>query len=327
MCPPPSRVTLHVIPRALSAAPTPDVTSAEACSFNTLREFLLRLTYMGLDRLHQIVPCAGGTWRRPVHTGKLAAMIEFVRGFRPLLDPATQRRLMLSAVVAILVAGIEALGLVLVVPLVQVITQADTGVISPSAHWVAERLSEPSPLSVAAVLGAVVFGAFVLKAVAALLYLRWNVGFVLESEAGTAKRLLRAYLLAPYSFHLERNSADLQRAVHDDVRRIYEDGLIALIGGAADAVLIVAVGVVLLVVEPLAALGSLVYFSVVAIGYQRLIHGRARAAGQQIQGRVGDAYRVVQQSVGAVKEIQMRHREGVFVEELYQIKLAIARAA
>lgn len=232
---------------------------------------------------------------------------------------------MLSALGAVGTAAIEAVGLVLLVPLVQVITQADAGVIPPSAHWVADRMSNPTSMSVAAVLALVVLGAFVLKGVASLLYLRWNIGFVLESEAVMSRRLLGAYLRAPYPFHLRRNSSELQRTVHEDVRRVYQDAVVALIGGTADAVLIAAVAIVLLVVEPVVAVCAAAYFALVAVGYQRLIHGRARTAGLEIQDALGQSYRLVQQSLGAVKDIQIRHRESVFVEELYRVKQAAAR--
>jgi ABC-type multidrug transport system fused ATPase/permease subunit len=252
-------------------------------------------------------------------------MMQFVRCFSTLLDRSTKRRFLLSVLGAVATAAIEGIGLVLLVPLVQVITQADRGVIPASAHWVAERQSDPTPMSVAAVLAVVVLGAFILKGLTSLLYLRWNIGFVLESEAVMSRRLLSAYLRAPYPFHLRRNSAELQRTVHDDVRRVYQDAAVALVGGTADAVLIAAVAVVLLVVEPVVAVCAAVYFVAVAFGYQRLIHGRARTAGQEIQERVGDSYRLVQQSLGAVKDIRIRHREAVFVEELYQVKRSAAR--
>ena len=251
-------------------------------------------------------------------------MIEFTRRFRLLLDPSSKRRLVLSAVGAIVTAGIEAVGLVLLVPLVQVITQAESNTIPASAMWVADRLDDPTPLRVAATLGAVVFAAFLVKGVVSLLYLRWNLGFVMQSEAAMSRRLLRAYLGAPYRFHLQRNSAELQRTVHDDVRRVYHEAVVSFIGGAADAVLIAGVTIVLVVIEPVAALCSAGYFALVALGYQRLIHGRAKAAGLELQGRLADSYRVVQQGVGAVKDIQLRHRQAVFVEELYRVKLAAA---
>lgn len=252
-------------------------------------------------------------------------MIQFVRCFKTLLDRSSKRRLVLSILGAVATAAIEGIGLVLLVPLVQVITQADRGVIPASARWVAERQSHPTSMSVAAVLAVVVLGAFILKGLTSLIYLRWNIGFVLESEAILSRRLLSAYLRAPYPFHLRRNSAELQRTVHDDVRRVYQDAAVALVGGTADAVLIAAVAVVLLVVEPVVAVCAAVYFALVAVGYQRLIHGRARTAGQEIQARVGDSYRLVQQSLGAVKDIKIRHREAVFVEELYQVKRSAAR--
>lgn len=252
-------------------------------------------------------------------------MLEFVRRFRPLLDRPTKRRLVVASAGAVVVAGIEALGLVLLVPLVQVITQANTGKIPSSAQWVADLLDRPTPLSVAAVLGGVVFTVFVVKGIASLVYLRWSLRFILDAEVAMSRRLLSAYLYAPYPFHLERNSSELQRGVHDNVRRVYQDVVVAFVGGVADAILIASVAVVLFVIEPFVAACALVYFVLVGLGYQRLIHGRARAAGTEIVENISESYRVVQQSLGAIKDVQIRHSQEVFIDELDHIKRRSAR--
>ncbi|MGH9277650.1 MAG: ABC transporter ATP-binding protein [Acidimicrobiales bacterium] len=252
-------------------------------------------------------------------------MTEFARRIWPLLDRRTRRRLVASVFGAIGVAAIEAVGLLVMLPLVQTLTQAESGTIPSSAHWVSSRLTDPTPLAVAAVLAVIALGAFIVKGIASLLYLRWNIGVLLQNEAAMGRRLLQAYLRAPYRFHLGRNSAELQRTVHDDIRRVYQEALVAFVGGCADIVLIAVIAIVLLVVEPIVAVCAGIYFAVVSLGYQRLIHGRARAAGLEIQRQVGESYRLVQQSVAAAKEIKLRHSEAVFVEELFRIKKAVAR--
>lgn len=252
-------------------------------------------------------------------------MRRFASLLAPLLDRRIKRRLLLGAVAAVLVAAVEAVGLLLVVPLVQLLAESAASPRPKSVRWIAAWLPGRTPLGLASVLAAVVFAAFVVKGIASLAYLRWNMTVVLDAEATMSKRLLRAYLYSPYPFHLQRNSSVLQRAVHDDVRRVYEDALVAFVGGAADAVLIVAVGAVLLAVEPVTALVTGLYFLAVGIAYQRLVQGRVHVAAEEIQENVSTAYRIVQQSLGAIKEVQIRRSQEMFLNELDVVKRGTAR--
>lgn len=250
-------------------------------------------------------------------------MVEFVRAVRVLLDARMRRALALAALAAVGLAMLEATGLVLIVPLVQLLTSSTpqrTGL----AKWIGEQEPQASDLRVAALLAGAVFVAFVLKGVLSLLYLRWNLGVLLKAEAQASSRLLRVYLNAPYPFHLRRGSADLQKNVHDAIRRIYAESLLGLVGATADVVVMAAVSGVLLVIEPVAALGAAAYFGLVAVGYQRLIHRRASDAGNALIDQTGRSYQIVQQSVTAIKAVQVGHHQEHFAARLEASKDASA---
>lgn len=243
----------------------------------------------------------------------------FSRTVWPLLERPVRRRLALAVLAAGGLAVLEALALLLVLPVLQLLSNQGaprTGIV----RLVGERLPGASDLRIAAVLGTVAFVAFVVKGLASLLYLRWNLGTLLSAEAATSSRLLRAYLRAPYTFHLGRGSADLQKTVHDSVRRIFGDALVGMVGASADVVVMAAVAVVIFAVEPITAICAGVYFVLVAIGYQQLIHRRASEAGNALIDDTGRGYLIVQQSVTAVKTVKVGHHEEHFASELRATK-------
>lgn len=251
-------------------------------------------------------------------------MVEFAQAMRHLLDRRMRRGLVFALLAAVGLALLESFALVLIVPLVQLLSSSDpqrTGLI----EWSGELLPGASNLRIAAVLGAAAFTAFVAKGVLSLLYLRWNLGMLLRAEAEMSSRLLRVYLRAPYPFHLRRGSADLQKTVHDAVHRIYADSLVAVVGAGADVVVMSAVAIVLVVVEPLTAICAGGYFALVALGYQRLIHRRASEAGNAIITLRGHSYQTVQQGVTAIKAVQVGHHQDHFAEALRASKDASAR--
>src|SRR5947199_2133075 len=187
-------------------------------------------------------------------------MLTYIKTLRPLLRRSTKVRLVGVAAAAVGLAALEALGLVLILPLIQLIAGGATTTMPASAQWWSHLLGIDQPLRLAAVLGGLVFASFLGKGIAAVLYLRWNLGLVLSTEASMASQLLGTYLRMPYPLHLERNPAEMQRTVHESVRRVYSEALTAVLGGAADAVMIGGIALVLIVAEPGAALVAGIYF-------------------------------------------------------------------
>jgi len=242
-------------------------------------------------------------------------MLEFVQAVRLLLDTRIRRALKLAALAALGLAVLEAFALALIVPLVQLLSSS-TPTRSGIARWIGDRWPDTSDLRIAALLAGVAFATFVLKGALTLLYLRWTLGVLLRAEAEASSRLLRAYLRAPYPFHLQRGATDLQKTVHDAVHRIYAESLLGLVGATADLVVMAAVAIVVIVIEPVAAIGAAAYFVVVAVGYQRLIHRRASDAGNALIDEIGASYKIVQQSVTAIKAVQVGHHQDHFAAEL-----------
>lgn len=211
-------------------------------------------------------------------------------------------------------------------PLMESITAAASNKPAPSiGRYLSPALHDPTAASLAAFLGTAVFVLFVVKGILAVGVLRWNLGTVLNSEARMAERLLSAYLTAPWLFHLERNSAELQRTVQDSVRRVFEDGLVGVLGAFADLVILLAVTIVLIILEPTVAVFAILFFSSVGLGYQQLIHGRIRSAALATHDETMQAYVLVQQSLSASKEIALGGKADYFSTRLRDAKLRLSR--
>lgn len=251
-------------------------------------------------------------------------MRQFIHSMRAILDAGTKRRLLLTACGAVVLAVMDAVAIALVLPLVRAIDGIARETIPSTSRALAVRLDANSPEELAGILAAIVFVTFVLKGLLAVAYLRWNLGFLMRGEADLASSLLRVYLHAPYSYHLQHNSAELQRTIHLGVRQVYRETLVGLVGACADGVLIAAVGIVLLVLEPTTALAAIAYFTVVGVGYQRVIHHRAQTAGRELHEEGAHAFRVVQQSVSSTKELALTQRQNHFADELHRVERRMA---
>src|SRR5262249_37679115 len=67
-----------------------------------------------------------------------------------------------------------------------------------------------------------------------------------------------------------------------------------------------------------------VYFALVAAGYHWLIHKRTHRAASHIHGETQQAYKLVQQSIEAAREVQVTQTQDYFVDQLRTSKQAMA---
>jgi ABC-type multidrug transport system fused ATPase/permease subunit len=89
---------------------------------------------------------------------------------------------------------------------------------------------------------------------------------------------------------------------------------------ATEGAVIAGITLVLLVLQPLIAIGTGLYFLVVVLVYQRIINRRAHALGYEYQRLAAETYKAIQQSLGGVKEVQVANRQPFFVDRLAGFK-------
>jgi ABC-type multidrug transport system fused ATPase/permease subunit len=249
----------------------------------------------------------------------------FLARLWPLLPSADRRRVLLGAVGAALLALLDALGILLVFPLTQLVASLDSDQMPSTLDGLADAVGITDPGTLAAWLAAAVVACFVTKGILALVLLRSTVGVALDAEAAVAGRLMAGYLSAPLEFHLHRNSADLQRTLHESTRRVYQEGLVTAVPSLGDRLILVLVSIVLLVIAPVEALvGGLFMLGLVAF-YRRLTARRAQASSDELveQGRRSIQY--VQQALSAVREIQVAGREQRFANALLEVREGVAQ--
>lgn len=244
-------------------------------------------------------------------------MIGLAKAVMALLDHATRRRLLLVVGSSLFLALLEMLGLILILPLVQVLTS--TGEPHGFARAI-QRLLHVTDTQFPAVLSGIVLVAFLTKGLVSIWLLSRNANFLLRREAAMATRLLTAYLRAPYVFHLQRNDAESLNRIEASTTAVFLQVLGNFIVITAECAVIVAILAVLFLLQPLAALGMAAYFGVLAVGYQRVSQSRASAAGLVIHNNGIAIYKLVLDSLQVVKELAVSGRSDFFVRELDSLK-------
>ncbi|HET6967492.1 MAG TPA: ABC transporter ATP-binding protein, partial [Ornithinibacter sp.] len=244
-------------------------------------------------------------------------------GLGALFSPSTRRRLALAGVGAVGLSLLDTIGVLATLPLFQVVAGVppEEGALGTVGDVLGVTDSQRLVLLVCLFIVLV----FVTKSVLAFLFRRWQVHFLADQQSVTSADILRRYLSAPYSFHLQRTPAELLRTVNEGVGMTYS-GVVAGLQVLIELCNIVFVMGALVIVAPWPALFTLVYFVVFGSLLMRLTRVRLQRAGRRTIDAATDAYRLAMQSLNAVKEIKLRDAAEDFAARFLEARRRAAHA-
>lgn len=244
---------------------------------------------------------------------RLAGLLGFPPGTGELIDHPTRRRLVISILLSALLAALDMVGVIAMLPMMQYVTNQplDSGAVG----WVSDLLGDPSPRTLVLSLALLIFGTFVIKDVASLLVKRWQLRFMATQNVSISAGLLEGYLTAPYWWHLRQNTGDKLWTIQGAVAMGYAGGLTSALGALTELLTIVFIFGSLLVISPTIALAAAFYFGIAAFLVQRMIRPRILAAGERTREASQAMSKSSLQSLTAVKEIRLRGAHQQFVDE------------
>lgn len=210
---------------------------------------------------------------------------------------------------------LETLGVGLVIPALALLTQRDLVSNYPVLQPALQALGNPSQQTL--VIGGmlVLVGVYLIKALF-LAYLAWRqMRFAFGVQAQLSQRLFTVYLRQPYTFHLQRNSAQLIRNVINEVSMITGNGIQPYMMLLTESLVLLGLCTLLLLVEPLGALVVVSVLGTAAWGFHRLTRGRIARWGQARQHHEGLRIQHLQQGLGGAKDVKLLGRETDFLEQ------------
>jgi len=235
--------------------------------------------------------------------------------------PARERwRWLLLLPIVVLAAAIEALGALAVFGLLRLVVDPDQVRTAPvvSAIWRAWPSDDPRRIVATLALGV---GAFYVARAVLLSWVDWvRQGVVFESAAAAAERLFARYLAADYSFHVRRRSASLIEPMTRSADIAYELVAGSAVNIVAEVVTIAALAAVLLVSAPpitLAAVALVIALVLVPIVLTRRSWERI---GEHERALFQQQLHLLQQSIGAIKDVKVTGRQEFFEAQFRDIK-------
>ena len=150
--------------------------------------------------------------------------------------------------------------------------------------------------------------------------------FAFGVQAHLSQRLFTVYLRQPYTFHLQRNSAQLIRNVTSETSIFAGNGILPAMLLLAESLVLIGLCSLLLFVEPVGALIVVSVLGVAAWGFHRLTRGRIARWGRARQHHEGLRIQHLQQGLGGAKDVKLLGRETDFLEQYRLHNIQTTRA-
>jgi ATP-binding cassette, subfamily B, bacterial PglK len=257
-------------------------------------------------------------------------MVMFARTVREtlrLLGRDGRWRWALLVVLALVVAGFEALGAMLVYSLMGLISGEAGAMSLPVVGDLTARFSDIPLRTLQLAVAGLVAGFFLVRALIVVGEVYVQSRFVYNAGRRLSNHLVRGYLAMPYLSHTQLNSSELVRNAFDSVQSLVNQVLKPAVHVLAETVLVIGLTAVLLVVTPqatliaLAVLGPAVWLLLV------VIQPRLKRLGRASQESRRGTLLAMQQALGGIRDIRLLGREREFASSFAQQRGIMARTA
>ncbi|MGL4501517.1 MAG: ATP-binding cassette domain-containing protein, partial [Planktothrix sp.] len=150
--------------------------------------------------------------------------------------------------------------------------------------------------------------------------------FIYYKKVELCSRLFRAYLYSPYTFHLQRNTAQLIRNLTSETGGFFgvlNAGLLAL----TEVTILACIALFLLIVDPVTSLAAAGGIGLATMIFYRMVRLKLSELGQARQYHSGQVIQMINQGLGGVKEAQVLGREQLFIDEFEKHSIYSNRAS
>ncbi len=238
-------------------------------------------------------------------------ILRTVRRAFALLNAPARRRLLILAAANVLIAGLDMLGILLLVPLLAFLGPGG----APQEAFVDfadQLLGTDAPERIALALALVATALFVAKGVAAVSLLWVQAGVLNVAQVSLSERILRSFVKAPWLVQQSSGTGAIIRTTVGSVSSTTQTVASGIAALAALAVFI-AVFAALVIVNTLLAIAALVYLVAAGLTYLRIVRRPIETRGEQLQVEAEKMNSSLIELVGGIKELTVRDSTSTYL--------------
>jgi len=161
---------------------------------------------------------------------------------------------------------------------------------------------------------AALLGIFIVKSAYIIFFNYIEARYIFNRRYIISHRMMSAYMQAPYTFHLQRNTAELLRNVTSEVYILINKVLSKILAMAREGLMAFAILLFLLVVEPLITVIVILFAGLGAGTFLQLTKRKVKEYGVREQVHRSEMIKAVNQGLGGLKDARILNREFEFIK-------------
>jgi ABC-type multidrug transport system fused ATPase/permease subunit len=210
----------------------------------------------------------------------------------------------------------ETIGVGLIIPVFTVLSKSDSGSSVPYIHAFYSLFNNPSPGKIITIAMIAMVIVYLIKNLY-LGFLSWaQFRFANSLQVYLSQRLFTIYLFQPYTFHLQRNSAQLVRNVLTEVSQ-YQAAIGQIMTLFSELLVVAGITALLVTSEPVGAIAVFITLSGVAWLFNRLTKKKIAKWGEERLFHDGQTNQHLMQGLAGVKDVKILGREKEFLRIFY----------
>ena len=238
-------------------------------------------------------------------------MFSVLRKFNKLLNGKQKSRIAILAIVTIIGAFLEVIGVSLMLPLITAIMQPNVIKDNKFIAYVCSILDLHSHRTfVIACIIAVIF-VFIFKDLFLIMQYYIQARFVYNNQFATQQRMLDGFLKRPYEFFLNAESGEILRVIQADVPLTYSL-LTILLSMFTETIVSIAISITIFIIDPVMTIFVIIMMVLVVITISRLVKPILKKKGEERHHHGSLTYKWLIQSIAGIKEVKVSSKEDFF---------------
>ncbi|KMK75030.1 ABC transporter ATP-binding protein [Alkalihalobacillus pseudalcaliphilus] len=230
-----------------------------------------------------------------------------------ILNKGDKKKFLIIFLMMIVAALLETIGIGLIVPFVGVITNPGMIESNKILSFFYQSFQFQTEGSFVLFLVAILFSIFVLKNIYLLFFFHIQYKVIFNQQIKLARTLFATYLRKPYTFHLQRNTADLLRNVNGEIPKVFQGIILSVFHLLTEVFVVICIVALLIYTAPYITLAATLLLGLSIFLFFRVFKGKISDLGKEQQRVGGMMIRWVNQGLGASKELKVSGNEDFFI--------------
>ncbi|NEO70825.1 MAG: ABC transporter ATP-binding protein [Moorea sp. SIO3H5] len=237
-------------------------------------------------------------------------MFSYLSNFLYILGERKLRLIPLLLLI-LLTSLLDTVGIGLVGPFMGLATNPRLIELNSRLDWVYVKLGLTSEVQFIALLGFIIIVAFWTKSLLSFQAQKYIFQFSFTQYGELSSNLLHAYLVAPYTFHLRKNTAFLINTVLEDSGVFSVKFMIPFLKTLASFIIILFLVVLLIITDPIATI-TLGFILLIPLGIIYQFKDKISEWGKKVSQSKEEMIRIINHSLGGLKETRIIGCESYF---------------